>query len=88
MTYRDTTWKAMDMGSEGWSVFAGPRMLASHLKEVDARLIEQASPMLEALEQAYDNLSWHPDDSKEALIGYIKDVQERLQQAIRSVKKE
>ena len=42
--------------------------------------------LLEVLNQAYDNLSWHPDDSKEALIGYIKDVQEQITEAIRKAK--
>lgn len=49
-TYRDTTWRAMLMGSEGWAVFAGPRMLASHLTEEQAHLIAAAPKLLEALE--------------------------------------
>ncbi len=48
----DTEWRAMDMGSEGWAVFAGPRMIASHLSKDKALLIKQAPAMLEALEKA------------------------------------
>jgi len=50
--YRDTTWKAVEMGSEGWSVFAGPHLIASNLTEQHARLIEQAPNLLEALKGA------------------------------------
>ena len=41
-TLHDTTWKAVEMGSEGWAVFAGPRMIASNLTEEHARLIASA----------------------------------------------
>ncbi len=43
----------MQMGSEGWAVFAGPRMIASHLSEKQARLIEQAPNLLKALKIAF-----------------------------------
>ena len=48
----DTEWRAMEMGSEGWAVFVGPRMIASHLSEANARLIAQAPAMLRRLESA------------------------------------
>ena len=47
----DTEWRSMLMGSEGWAVFAGHKMIASHLSEERARLIEQAPNLLEALEE-------------------------------------
>lgn len=50
-TYRDTTWRAFLMGSEGWAVFAGPKMLASHLTEEQARLIAVVPDLLEALKR-------------------------------------
>lgn len=49
-TYRDTTWRAFLMGSEGWAVFAGPKMLASHLTEEQARLVAAAPNLLKTAE--------------------------------------
>ncbi len=53
LTYHDTTWRAELMGSEGWAVFVGPRMLASCLAEHQARFIVTAcnchADLLEAL---------------------------------------
>ena len=42
----DTEWRATQSGSEGWAVFAGPFMIASHLTESTARLIAQAPDRL------------------------------------------
>ena len=49
-TIYDTVWRCVHSGSEGWAVFAGPRMIASHLSEANARLIAAAPDLLEALE--------------------------------------
>lgn len=49
-TYKDTTWVAFEMGSEGWSVFAGPKMVVSHLAEDQARSIVAAH--IEAIRNA------------------------------------
>ena len=54
----DTEWRAMQMGSEGWAVFAGPRMLASHLTEANARLIAAAPELLEALQEALGSVEF------------------------------
>lgn len=51
INYRDTAWRATLMGSEGWAVFAGPKMLASHLTEEHARLIAAAPELVKALKQ-------------------------------------
>lgn len=55
-TIHDTEWHAMLMGSEGWAVFAGPRMIASNLSEAKARLIATAPDLLKALERTEQTL--------------------------------
>ena len=42
----DTEWRATQSGSEGWAVFAGPFMVASHLTESTACLIAEATNQL------------------------------------------
>ena len=59
----DTEWRAMEMGSEGWAVFVGPRMIASHLSEANARLIKQAPAMLKRLEEARDAIASLDEDA-------------------------
>ena len=50
-TYRDTKWRCVESGSEGWAVFVGHRMITSHQSKASARLIASAPDLLEALEQ-------------------------------------
>ena len=47
MTIRDTAWGAFLMGSEGWSVFAGHKMVVSHLAEDQAHSIVAEVAQLE-----------------------------------------
>ena len=55
-SYKDTDWRATQMGSEGWAVFAGPRMIASNLNKANACLIAAAPDLLEAHKSVHDQL--------------------------------
>ncbi|TET84643.1 MAG: hypothetical protein E3J37_03420 [Anaerolineales bacterium] len=88
-TYRDTTWRAELMGSEGWAVFVGPRMLASCLWEHQARFIVTScnchAELLEALKEAKNVLTslCTPDEQQtlKTLSNIVKAIRHAKEQA-------
>lgn len=76
------------MGVNAETVFAleaGERLIdRGHVEALYEGCIlrAQRDRLVVVLSQVYDNLSWHPDDTKEQLIGYIKDVQDQIRKAI------
>ena len=66
-------WKAVQMGSEGWSVFMPhehngvslERVVASNHSEANARLIAAAPELLDACELAFANLKPQGDIQKD-----------------------
>ena len=55
--HHDMTWRAVEMGSEGWAVFMGPLMLASNLIEHHARLIAAAPDTLKERDELKANVA-------------------------------
>ena len=94
-TYRDTTWRAELMGSEGWAVFVGPRMLASHLTEEQARLIAAAPYLLEALKRLRSAekdcnalRNWDEGFEDWADVAELKEAQSMADKAIRKAEEQ
>ena len=53
--------RAVEMGSEGWAVFDGHRMIASNLTKQDAQVLENADALL-AVRRALHTGNYSQDD--------------------------